>query len=175
MQDTLRILFIALQLALAFFVGPIQAADDPRNIAGYDKAVWGMSEDEMLKAESPRAEKVDKPFMSQEGIDSVTIKEIEIGPHKFHATFTFDHKSQKLVRVYLTSDQKGPFIASLIFSSIEELLTEKYGAPTYKQESKNASWKLPKTVIDLRYIPIIGLVIVVYRPVEASADASKDL
>jgi hypothetical protein len=50
----MRIAVVVLQLAVTLFAALLFAADtDPRNIAGYDKTVWGMSEDEVLAAEAP--------------------------------------------------------------------------------------------------------------------------
>jgi len=99
----MRIGFTLLVLALALFVSPIQAADDPRNIAGYDKTVWGMSEDEVLEAESPRAEKLDEAERTKAGIRSIIIREVEIASAKFRVWFFFDDKSRKLIQVGLAS------------------------------------------------------------------------
>ena len=175
----MRRIFFAFLLTFILFVGPVQADDDPKNIAGYGKTVWGMSEDEVLTAESPRVEKLDKPEKFTIGIATLSIKEIQIGVAKFRVLFIFNQNDMKLKQVILTSFEKNnPGINSNTFSSIEKLLIEKYGAPTYKEERRNASWKLQKTVIDLTHANISGImtqVIVAYKPVESSVDASKNL
>jgi hypothetical protein len=179
-----KLTFCFLQVALILFVSSLLLADEPRNIAGYDKTVWGMSEDEVLNAESPQAERLDKPVKTANGdIGSITIKEIEIASTKFRVLFIFDYESRKLRQVTLESVKD--ISPARTFSSIEKLLTEKYGPPTYKQEdkykqeNKNVSWKLTKTVIELLYvnIPLANWtqVFVIYKPVGASADASKNL
>src|SRR5439155_16420909 len=106
-------------------------------------------------------------------IRSITIKEIEIASTKFRAFFIFDYDSRKLKAVTLEGvEDTSP---ARTFSSIEKLLTEKYGSPTYKQENKNVSWKLTKTVIELLYVNIPlakwTQVFVTYKPVGASADS----
>lgn len=175
----MRHLFLAAPLALTLLVSLAHADDDPRNIAGYDKTIWGMSVDEVLAAESPRVEKLEKPEIFKTGISPIIINEIQIGVSKFRVLFIFNEKEQKLMQVNLAGyEQNNPGINSMAFSSIEKLLSEKYGAPTFKQEGKNVSWKLPKTVIDLTHLNIPGIVSQVtisYKPAAASGAASQDL
>ena len=171
------IMAAALQLVFALLVCPIQAADNPINLAGYGKTVWGMSESEVLKAESARAEKLDKPIEGKTLVATITIREIEIDTIKFRVLFSFGHKTRKLAAVNLISVSKS----FATFPIIEKLLTEKYGPPTYKEEAQDArpttlttSWKLPRTTIELYYSTLSGLH-VIYRPTESSADRSKNL
>ena len=172
----MRTLSLALQLALIVFLRSTLAADDdPRNISGYDNTVWGMTEDEVLQAE-PLAQRLDPPVKTTAGgIRAVTLKDIRIASDPFTAQFIFDFKDRKLMQVTLESPK--PLLSSRIFSDIEKLLTEKYGSPTYKQQGKNVSWKLTKTTIELMFVNLPGWVqvFVIYRPVGASADASKNL
>ena len=173
----------ALQLAFILFAHSLLAADDdPRNIAGYGKTVWGMTEDEVLQAEAPLAQKLDPPVKTAGGgIRAVTISDIKVGSKAgFSAQFIFDSKDRKLTQVTLESPKLSSSRESRdTFSDIEKLLTEKYGSPTYKQEGKNVSWKLTKRTIELMNvnIPQAGWVqvYVMYKPVGASADASKNL
>jgi len=179
-----RVVFRVLWLTVAVLArSTLAAEDDPKNIAGYDKTAWGMTEDEVLKAEAPRAEKLDKPeiLVDTNGrptgdFRSIVIKEIKVGSEKanFRAIFIFD-KNQKLKQVNLESVNDINPAETMRY--VEKLLTEKYGAPTYKQEGKNASWKLPKTSIEIRYfnLPILKAAVVIYRPAAFSADASKNL
>jgi hypothetical protein len=158
---------IALLLCL-FGSNTTQAADDPKNITCYGKTAWGMTPDQVLNAEAPRAERLEKPVKFKTGLGIITIKEVQIGVAKFSAIFIFDESEQKLRQVNLMSFQKkNAEVSALSFSSIEKFLTEKYGAPIYKEESRVASWKLPKTSIDLRYSNFPGVltqVTVSYRP-----------
>ena len=173
----MKTVFFALLLMSTLFGRPILAADDSRNIGGYDKTIWGMSEDDVLRAESPLAEKLDKPEKAETGdIRSITIKAIKIASTEFRVMFIFDSKNRKLKQVTLES--LNDLDPASTFSSIEKLLTEKYGTPTYKKEGKDVSWKLPKTIISLRYLnvpPERMPIFVIYQPVEASIDASKSL
>jgi hypothetical protein len=171
----------ALQLALILFVYLVLAADeDARNIAGYDKTAWGMSEDEVLAAEAPRAERVEKPEPTETGdVASVVINGIEIAGAQFSATFLFDSQNRKLKHVSVSSANDVGGGVGIIFSNIERLLTEKYGQPIFNRKGENVVWKLQKTTIELAAfnIPPVYLrnVTIVYRPTQASADASKNL
>jgi len=164
---------IVIALLLCLFGSNItQAADDPKNIAGYGNTAWGMTPDQVLNAEGPRAERLEKPLKFKTGLGIIIIKEVQVGVAEFSAIFIFDESGQKLRQVNLTSfEKKNAGMSALSFSSIEKSLTEKYGAPIYKEESRVASWKLPKTSIDLRHSNIPGIltqVTVSYRPSTAS-------
>lgn len=142
---SIGLLFVFVFVNGIVFVGQAQSGDETRDINGYGKTVWGMSADEVLNTEPDRVEKLDKPEKFNMSVAILGIKEIQIGSNKFRARFLFADKDKKLIQVNLMSfEQNNPGINSRIFSSIEQLLTEKYGVPTYKQEKKNASWKLPK-------------------------------
>jgi hypothetical protein len=160
---------IVIILLLCLFGSNItQAADDPKNIAGYGNTAWGMTPDQVLNAEAPRAERLEKPLKFKTGLGIMIIKEVQIGAAKFSPIFIFDESGQKLRQVNLTSfEKKNAEMSALSFSSIEKSLTEKYGAPIYKEEGRVASWKLSKTSIDLRHSNFPGVltqVTVSYRP-----------
>lgn len=170
---------VAILLVCMLGASNVQAADDPKSIAGYGKTTWGMTPDEVLNAETPRAEKLEKPEKFKTGLGIVTIKEIQIGVTKFSAIFIFDESGQKLQQVNLASAEKRNLgVNTLSFSSVEKLLTEKYGAPTYKEGTRVVSWKFPKTSIDLTHLNIPGIVsqvTVSYKPSTASGNAARDL
>ena len=160
---------IVITLLLCLFgLSITQATDDPKNIAGYGKTAWGMTPDQVLNAEAPRAERLEKPLKFKTGLGIIIIKEVQIGDAQFSAIFIFDESGQKLRQVNLTSfEKKNAGMSALSFSSIEKFLTEKYGAPIYKEEGRVASWKLSKTSIDLRHSNFPGVltqVTVSYRP-----------
>lgn len=170
---------VAILLFCFLGISNVQATDDPKNIAGYGKTIWGMTPDEVVNAETPRAEKLEKPEKFKTGLGIVTIKEIQIGVTKFSAIFIFDESGIKLRQVNLTSaEKKNPGVNALSFSSVEKLLTEKYGPPTFKEGTRVISWKFPKTSIDLTHLNIPGIisqVTVSYKPTTTSGEAARDL
>lgn len=138
-----------------------------------------MTPDEVINAEAPRAEKLEPSEKFKTGLGLASIKDIQIGVTKFNATFIFDESGKKLQQTNLTStEKKNPGVNSLSFSFIEKLLTEKYGHPTFKEEARIISWKLPKTSIDLTHINIPGIIsqlTISYKPVTTSGEAARDL
>ena len=176
----MRTVSLALQLALILFVRSTLAADnDPRNISGWDKTVWGMSEDEVLAAEAPRGAERVVPKNETGDIGTIVIKNLEITGKQFSATFSFDSKNRKLKYVGLMSATDVGGDIGIIFSRIEKLLTETYGEPTFNKTGEDVLWKLPKTTIELLRFdtPPASLrqIVISYRPTQVSADESKNL
>ena len=56
---------VAILLFSVFAASEAQAADDPKNMGGYGKTVWGMTPDEVLSVEAPRAEKLKNQIISR--------------------------------------------------------------------------------------------------------------
>ncbi len=164
---------LAIQLVLIFFAPvALVADDDAKNIAGYGKTIWGMTEDEVLKAEAPSAKRLKNPEITQIGdLGSVVINQVRIAETNFTVNFIFDRKNHRLVRVDLESPHNlAP--GGRTFSEIKKLLTEKYGSPTF-DEWKRVFWKLPKTKIEIRNASYPELswrqVLMYYTPADASS------
>jgi len=151
-------------------------ANDPRNIAGYSKTKWGMTIDEVLKAEAPRAIIGGK---TSDNRDYVTINNIDISRTKFNAKFYFDKDTGKLNLVALEGQEHNRLVNDEIISSIGQLLTEKYGQPTFK-DNRRVSWKLPNTSITLHNLNAgagldISVVIIVYESTTSRVDEARNL
>ena len=180
----MKTISIALQLALLLFVRcSLAADDDPRQIAGYGKAVWGMSEDEVLAAEAPRAERLEKPSTMVNGdIVSIVLKGVETEGIQFSVYFIFDSQNRKLINVSLQSAADIGASVGNTLARIEKLLTEKYGQPDEKN-GENLLWKLPKTTIELigvdLNLPIVStnpirMLLISYRAAQLKADEFKN-
>jgi hypothetical protein len=160
------------------FSGYLSAAV-PNDVVGYGKTTWGMTAEEVYKVESPRIIRLDSPIKFTKSNAPLVIKNIEIASQEFEAIFLFNDSDNSFKQVNLTSlERKNSGINSRTFNSLENLLTNKYGSPTYKDEGKVVTWKFPSTVIELQhmYIPgIITSVVVAYKPSSAGESATKDL
>ena len=178
-------LISALFLALLAFVQLARADADSQAIAGYGKTTWGMTPEEVIAAESPRAKASPKPSKYKNGAGLVMIPSLKIRSVGFGAVFVFD-ANRKLNHVILEGEeQKNHLINIDYFASLEQLLIEKYGPPTYKTDLRpqaegihTISWKLPKTTVrlDHLYIPsIVTKLTVSYAPTALPAQDSKDL
>lgn len=166
----------SLYFASLMLVGSaVFAEETPQSLAGYGKTTWGMSPEQVVEAEAPRAEKLTKP----ENLGLVKINNIKIGIYTFNANFIFDEVSMSLNKVNLTlAEDKGAGANPFVFSSLERMLTEKYGQPTYKNDSVEASWKLEKTVISVKhlYVPhTFSKVLITYKPAAIAESESKNL
>src|SRR5260370_41000594 len=82
-------------LLRVFVAGMACGSDDPQDLNGYGKSVWGMTTEEVIKAEAPRAERLEKPSKFKTGLGLVSIKNISIGVNPFVATYIFDESGQK--------------------------------------------------------------------------------
>jgi len=139
------------------------------DLGGYDKTAWGMTEDEVLRAETPRVERRERPGIFVGG-DTATlcIKEVRTQAGKFSADFIFEDSSGRLVQVNLTGvDEKKAGASSQAFFVLKKLLTEEYGTPKIEDGlSEVASWDLGRTIIELVDLDIdrvSSLVVICYK------------
>jgi len=138
------------------------------DLDGYGKTAWGMTEDEVLRAETPRAERLEKPGIFVGGrTGTLRIKELQTRAGKFGADFIFEDSNRRLIQVNLTSlVEKNHRGSPQAFSVLKKLLTEKYGTPKLENGLYEiASWKVGKTIIELVHLdiePDSSLVVVSY-------------
>jgi hypothetical protein len=139
------------------------------DLDGYGRTAWGMTEDEVLSAETPRAERRERPGIFVGGrTATLRIKELQTLAGKFCADFIFEDSNRRLIQVNLTSlGEKKYRVSPEAFSVLKKLLTEKYGAPKLENGlSEVASWKLGRTIIELVRLdiePDSCLVVVSYK------------
>jgi hypothetical protein len=122
------------------------------DLDGFGKTAWGMTEDEVLEAEAPRAERRERPGELVGGrTATLCIKEVRTRAGMFSADFIFEDSDLRLIQVNLTSlDRMNPRAGSQAFSILKQLLTEMYGTPKLENGlSEIASWKLGKTIVEL--------------------------
>jgi hypothetical protein len=125
------------------------------NGEGYGKTVWGMSPQEVLQAESDRAQLI-KPAKYAGSWGKVQIKNVSIGSATYTVDFLFD-ESDKLIQTNVKSNDNGNAgIARNRFTTLNQLLTQKYGEPQFKG-SNSVTWKTSDTTIELKLL-IIGSV-----------------
>jgi hypothetical protein len=139
------------------------------DLDGYGKTAWGMTEDEVLWAETPRAERLERPGIFVGGrTATLRIKELRTPAGRFGADFIFEDSNRRLIQVNLTSlDERNHRGSPQAFSVLKKLLTEKYGTPKLENGlSEVASWEVGKTIIELVHLdiqPVSSLVVVSYK------------
>jgi hypothetical protein len=150
------------------------------DLGGYGKTAWGMTEDEVLRVETPRGERRERPGIFVGGrTATLRIKEFPTQAGKFSADFIFEDSNGRLTQVNLTSlGEKDARASSQAFSVLKKLLTEKYGTPKLENGlSEVASWKLGETIIELVNLEsdrVSSLVVVSYKSAMVGNVASGD-
>ncbi|MEN6476205.1 MAG: hypothetical protein ABFD81_19475 [Syntrophaceae bacterium] len=134
------------------------AKQNAKDAHGWNKAEWGMTKEQLLKAIDGAVEIEKTPYTSEPGknlYEIVKVPEVTIGIDKFSPALYMSEKDNKLHMVKLFH---GNAIESQ-FGNIKSLLTQKYGSPTLDDQVRNrddyenkAKWILPSTSIELVYI-----------------------
>jgi hypothetical protein len=156
---------------------PLQTLAQPKDVEGWNKARWGMTEEQILSTFEGQVERFTKTETYQEVYVNLWIRNLDIGGEQYEVRFHMDKKTNQLVKVVIKpKDKKGSIV---LFKSLEQMLMEKYGPPSYKDDSYNpekftCAWNFPTTTIELLYIellyidlkiagaePLFGLI---YRP-----------
>lgn len=128
--------------------------ENKNNIVGWNKAVWGMNEEDLIK-NFPDAVKLEKPVLvlhSDGTFVSIIIPNYKIGKQTFKISFQMRPEDKTLSNILMELNET-PLDA--IFDSITNLLIEKYGEPKNNQKSeyeKKILWVYPKTKIALTRI-----------------------
>lgn len=144
-----------------------------KDVYGWNKARWGMTDSQVLKVLEGKATRLPNPksaFGLKEKKDahaSIEIKMLDIQNDKYRALFIFDDVTNKLIKVSLEASEKNP--PEVQFTRLEQVLTEKYGTPSYKNDDRTPdkrlrsgvvlggsdklarAWNFPSTVIYLEY------------------------
>jgi hypothetical protein len=152
------------------------AFGQPKDVEGWNKTRWGMTKNKVLKAFEGKATAIEKP-KKYEGLSKqrdayalVVLDEIEIGGDKYTVDFVFDDSDKKLIMVIISIKGKRP--SELQFSSLEQMLTEKYGSPSFAKDTRKPdkrlrggvvlegsdllerAWNFPSTIIELQYLDL---------------------
>lgn len=168
----MRKIFFAVGLLISL---TLQAIAQPKDVEGWNKAKWGMTEDEILKAFEGQIEKLPQPKVEPSNYSNLVLRGVEIGGNKFFAQFWFGKSSNQLEGIELVPEDKSKN-SSYLYSSLERMLIQKYGQPSFVDNQKQSGiitksriWNFPTSTIDLAYdeVPILGdppSIEIVYRP-----------
>jgi hypothetical protein len=123
--------------------------------AGYGDTQWGMSPAQVVEVEKDRAKMVE-PIKYANGIGKAQINNISIASGDYTVTFIFDGNDRLVQTNLISNEKKSAGIADSRFKSLHQLLTQKYGEPSFKN-SESATWKTGDTTIELRKTIIPGI------------------
>lgn len=123
--------------------------------AGYGNTQWGMSPAQVVEAEKDRAKMVE-PIKYANGIGKAQINNISIASGDYTVTFIFDGNDRLVQTNLISNEKKSAGIADSRFKSLHQLLTQKYGEPSFKN-SESVTWKTGDATIELRKTIIPGI------------------
>ena len=123
--------------------------------AGYGDTQWGMSPAQVVEVEKDRAKMVE-PIKYANGIGKAQINNISIASGDYTVTFIFDGNDRLVQTNLISNEKKSAGIADSRFKSLHQLLTQKYGEPSFKN-SESVTWKTGDTTIELRKTIIPGI------------------
>ncbi len=165
MRRIILILFV-------FFIHEQHCLAQLKDVEGWSKARWGMTEEEILKAFTGEAKQLEKRENYKNAYATVGIDDIEIGGAKYKVRFLMDNYKNTLRQVLIKTKDENPAGAEVWFKSLEQMLVEKYGQPSYKDEKREpdrrisrtvvlegsvkltTAWNFPTTIIELSYLEI---------------------
>jgi len=152
MKRVLIIILIGFFLALT--TSSFAKAQVTKDVEGWRGARWGMTEDQILKAFEGEAVRLEEVQIYHRRYASIGIKDFEISGHKFYVHFLMDNKEKTLRQVNIRAKEETLGGIKVVFKSLEQLLVEKYGKPSFENEEEDSGkivWKFPSTVIELTY------------------------
>ena len=169
----MRIFRLLVMLALVGMIAlPLQTLAQPKDVEGWNKARWRMTEEQILSAFEGQVERLPETTKYTRVYANLWIKNLDIGGEQYEVLFQMDNKTNQLVQVLIKPKEIKAL--SVQFNPLEQMLVEKYGPPSYKEDSYKLdnftrAWNFPTTTIELQYIdlkiarmePILTLV---YRP-----------
>ena len=191
-------LFQTLGLAALIIIGTLanpssvrsQIASKPPDPGGWMAAKWGMTEKQVLAAFPNQARRLLRAEEYSGGsFASIVINSIEIGVIAYRVHFIFRPSDGTLEAVNICPADNSAGICAAAYDHLEELLTNKYGAPRYRKDgddargtwlmiSKILTWRLTTTEISLAYTHVVNTMPIVrlfYRPLKALEETEDKL
>jgi hypothetical protein len=130
-----------------------------KDVTGWNKSYWGMTIteiDSVFKNQIITKEKNE----FNESYSNREIQNLEISSDKYRVIFIMNKKTDKLIGVTITPMQKDAEGLKWNFNSLDQMLVDKYGQPSFKYESPITDrniveskyvWNFKSTIITLDY------------------------
>ncbi len=163
MRGARLVLAVVLVVGSASIAAAVEDVVAARDIAGWGKTRWGMTEAEVLAALPGEVVRFAKPYKYDADETPLGIEDLELFTKPFTVRFIFDLETRLLNAVNLRLKESNHGIGELVFHWLEKALTEKYGPATYRREDRKrgvsglditnvASWRLNRTRIELKFL-----------------------
>lgn len=155
-----------------------------KDILGWQDARWGMTEADIVKTFSASLKKLPKRALYKNVYVDYVITDLKLNRENFTVHFQMDTKTNRLAQLLIRLDQmKSDSPRNDAFLGLEELLSQKYGTPSYKRDemeyliSRTRQWTFPTTTIELSYgyIRSISSSLLTIRYFQASSSDTNKL
>lgn len=167
----MRRLFIIILIFESIIWGNSKLFGQPKDVEGWSKAQWGMTEEQILEIFKGEVVRLDKVEFYENWYASIGINNLEIGGDKFYVHFLMNKKKKTLQQVNIIAKEEALQGIEVVFEFLEQLLVEKYGKPSFKNEEEykgRVIWNFPTTVIELSYLVISEInfkkLTIIYHP-----------
>src|SRR5436190_1175975 len=115
-------------LLCCFLNGSISSEDKPKDVDGWSKAKWGMSEEEILDLFHGDAIREADPWHNEKTglVTLISIKKTEIAGGTFKVDFDFDSPTNELRRIFVRPVSELVGVSEFVARDIQKMLVEKY-------------------------------------------------
>lgn len=126
-------------------------AGDSKDIHGWDKAKWGMTEKQVVEAFGKRAEHHQRDKYAK-WYSTICVKGVAFGKKEYLADMLFDNNSGRLSGINLRAQDEKSLDVVAEFKRLSILLNKQYGEPNEQSPTKMI-WIFPSTTVRLEYEP----------------------
>jgi len=130
-----------------------------KDVLGWQDARWGMTDADIVKTFGASLKKLPQRKFLTHWYEDYIIPNFKLNLENFTVHFQMDPQTNRLTQILITFDQEVSISPrNDVFLGLEELLTQKYGAPGFKKDeteryilSRSREWMFPTTIIELSY------------------------
>ncbi|HEU0144469.1 MAG TPA: hypothetical protein VFQ47_06770, partial [Nitrososphaera sp.] len=153
------------------------------DVLGWQDARWGMTEADIVRTFGSSLKKLPKRDLYKNAYVDYVIPDLKLNRENFTVHLQMDAKTNRLVQILIRLDQmESDSPRNDAFLGLEELLSQKYGTPSYKKDEmeylilRTRQWTFSTTIIELSYSYVKSIssstLTIRYFPASAS-DANK--
>ncbi|HXQ65129.1 MAG TPA: hypothetical protein VN980_01035 [Alphaproteobacteria bacterium] len=160
-------------LSAAALLPAVPASAQGGDLAGWDKARWGMTMDELAAAFGPRLKKLPAPIYYRDSFVTQVVGDVILGGVRFVALFQMDPGEGRLVQVLLRAKGATPTHTSYV--DVLKALEATLGPPAKSECKTGYAGDIPWfRVADRWTFPATSVVLTYYNP-DFAATRDKSL
>ncbi len=160
-------------LSAAALLPALRASAQGGDLAGWDKARWGMTMDELGAAFGPRLKKLPAPIYYRDSFAIQVVDDVTLGGVRFIALFQMDPGAGRLVQVLLRAKGATPTHTSYV--DVLKALESTLGPPAKSERKTDYAGDIPWfRVVDRWTLPTTSVVLTYYNP-DFAATLDRDL